>query len=547
MRKQTSLAILGKMIGLVTPLTGHMLLAILFGTLGHLCAIAIPVLGAVAVLTALGFLPYSLQSIFITMLCCGLFRGIFAYVEQNRNHFIAFTLLALIRDKVFGALRKLCPAKLEGKERGDLIAIITADIELLEVFYAHTISPIAIAFLVGCVMTAFMAQFHFVFAITAALAYLITGIILPIKMSKNAQKLFAMQREGAGKLSSYYMDSLRGIEDITQLGAGEKRLAEIKAQTLALNHMMEGIVKEEGKVTAIADGLVLGFAFLMLCLSMMLAPSFPAILLPTIAMLSSFGPVLSLSRLSTGLSRVLAAGERVLALLEESPETEEVLEGETPDFTGIKTQNLSFSYGKEEILKDLSLSFQKGNIYGIYGKSGSGKSTLLKLLMGFWTAPKDSIRLSNVSLENIRTTQLRKLQSYMTQETDIFHTSIAENIRIGKLGATMEEVELAAKKASLHDFVMTLPHGYDTKVGELGDSLSGGERQRIGLARAFLHDAPLMLLDEPTSNLDSLNEAVILSSLRKEQENKTIILVSHRKSTLAFCDEMVTVSKGCLA
>lgn len=547
MRKRRSLSILGRMIGLVKPLSLHMFIAILFGTLGHLCAISIPVLGAVAVLTAIDLINFNLPNIFITMLCCGFIRGVFAYVEQNRNHYIAFRLLALIRDKVFLSLRKLCPAKLDGKNRGNLISIITADIELLEVFYAHTISPIAIAILVGILMTIFMAQFHIVFAIVAIIAYLTTGIILPVLMSKNAQKLYAMQRNGAGKLSSYYMDSLRGLNDIISMNCGEERLDNIKSQTKELNDMMGKISKEDGKVGAITDGFVIFFTLLMLILAFFLAEDFVSVLIPTVAMMSSFGPVLSLSRLSTGLSRVIAAGERVLDLLDEEPEVFEKTDGKTPDFTGVTVDKLTFAYDNEEILKNLSLDFPKGKIFGIYGKSGSGKSTLLKLIMRFWNSPKDSVKVGNADVSDIKTSHLHKTISYMTQETDLFHATIAENIRVANLNATDDEIQKACKKASIHDFIMTLPCGYDTKVGELGDTLSGGERQRIGLARAFLHDAPLMLLDEPASNLDSLNEAIILKSLKEEQQNKTIVIVSHRKSTLAFCDDKVTVENGRLA
>lgn len=549
MRKRSSLSIIFRMIGLVKPLSFHMVMAVLFGTLGHLSAISIPVLGAVAVLTAIGLLDLSLTTIFITMGCLGVLRGVFAYTEQNRNHYIAFRLLALIRDQIFTVLRKLCPAKLDGKNRGNLISIMTADIELLEVFYAHTISPIIIATLVSVTMVVLMAQFHWVYAVTALLGYLATGVILPILMSKKSQMLFAMQREGFGDLSGYYMDSLRGLSDIQQMDCGEARREEIRKKTDKLEVMFKGITKEEGKVNALADGLVITFGCLVLIEGFFLmgGENFVALLLPVVLMLSSFGPVLALSRLSTGLSRMLAAGERVLDLLDEEPEVEEKATGETPTFTGANVDNLTFAYGEEEILKDLTLQFPQGAMIGIHGKSGSGKSTLLKLLMRFWNAPIDTVKVGGVDVRDIKTSHLRNLESYMTQEVDLFHASIGDNIRVGKLGATQEEIQTAAQKASVHEFIMTLPQGYDTQVGELGDTLSGGEKQRIGLARAFLHNAPFMLLDEPTSNLDSLNEAVILKSLKEEKEGRTVILVSHRKSTLAICDEKVTVEHGRLA
>lgn len=547
MRKRSSSSIIFRMIALVKPLSAHVVLAVLFGALGHLSAIAIPLLAAVALLSALGMVNLGLNSIFITMLFCGVFRGVFAYIEQNRNHYIAFRLLALIRDKVFTALRKLCPAKLDDKNRGNLISIITADIELLEVFYAHTISPIVIAILVSTSMTIFMLQFHWIFALTAAVAYVTTGVILPVLMSKKSQRLYAVQREEFGDLSGYYIDNLRGIEDIIQLDCGEKRLRGTEQRTENLEEKMSEISKEDGKIAAIADAMVIGFAGLILVESFAIASTFSASLLPVVAMLSSFGPVLALSRLSTGLSRMLAAGERVLDLLDETPEVEENIEGESPVFAGAKTENLTFSYGDEQILKNLSLDFPKGKIVGIYGKSGSGKSTLLKLMMRFWNVPNNMIKISNTDISDIQTAHLRSLESYMTQDTDLFRASIADNIRVGKLDATQEEVEDAARKASIHGFIMSLANGYETQVGELGDTLSSGEKQRIGLARVFLHDAPLVLLDEPTSNLDCLNEAVILKSLKTEQQNKSIILVSHRRSTHGICDVRFTVEHGRLS
>ncbi len=546
MKKRSALSILLHMLGLAKPLAFQMALAVLFGTMGHLAAIAIPVLGAVAVLAALGLLPISLDTLFLAMVCCGMLRGIFAYVEQNRNHDIAFRLLALIRSQLFGALRTLCPAKLEGKNRGNLIAILTADIELLEVFYAHTISPILIALLVSGTMTACMAHFHPLYALTALVAYGVTGVALPILMSKKSQRLFALQREEFGNLSGYYMDSLRGLSDIQQMDCGELRQREIAKNTQQMEGLLREISREEGKISALADGLVIAFGCLVLVEGFCLfgGENFVSLLLPAVIMLSSFGPVLALSRLSTGLSRMLAAGERVLNILDEVPEVAENPEGACPDFTGAQVENLSFSYDKEEILTDLTLQFPKGKMIGIYGKSGSGKSTLLKLLMRFWNPPADCVKVGDVDVRDIKTAHLRQMEGYMTQEIDLFHASIYDNIRVGKLDATLEEVQAAAKKASIHDFVLTLPQGYDTQVGELGDTLSSGEKQRIGLARAFLQDAPLLLLDEPTSNLDSLNEAVILKSLTEEQEERTVVLVSHRKSTLSICHHTHTVERG---
>lgn len=548
MRKRSTFSIVANMIKLVKPLSFSMFIAILFGTLGHLCAISIPVLGAVSILSAINILEINLNSLFILMLCLGVFRGIFAYLEQNRNHYIAFKLLALIRDKIFTKLRKLCPAKLEGYDRGNLISIITSDIEMLEVFYAHTISPIIIAVLVSSIMTIILSQFNIIFGITAGIAYFTTGVLLPILTSKKAQDLYILERNEFGNLSSYYLDSLRGLKDIEQMNYGAKRLSQIEDKTNYIEKTLKKISAQDGLVSAIADMLVLGFSCIILCESFYLGDSLKSFaynLIPVTIMISSFGPVLALSRLSVGLSKMLAAGDRVLSLLDEEPEVEENLEGKRPEFNDIAINNLNFSYSNNNnILIDFNTRFSKNKITGIYGKSGSGKSTLLKLIMRFWNAPKDSIKISDTNIDEINTSYLREVESFMTQETDIFHKSIKDNIKIANLSATDEEIITACKKASIHDFIITLPNQYDTMVGELGGTISSGEAQRIGLARAFLHDSPLILLDEPTSNLDSLNESIILKSLKQEQENKTIILVSHRKSTMSICDDMISVENG---
>ncbi|MFI3230112.1 MAG: ABC transporter ATP-binding protein [bacterium] len=549
MRKRSTFSILANMIKLVKPLSFSMFIAILFGTLGHLCAISIPVLGAISILSAINIIEISLNSLFILMICLGVLRGVFAYLEQNRNHYIAFKLLALIRDKIFSKLRKLCPAKLEGYDRGNLISIITSDIEMLEVFYAHTISPIIIAILVSSIMTIILSQFNIIFGITAGIAYFTTGVLLPMLTSKKAQDLYILERNEFGNLSSYYLDSLRGLKDIEQMNYGTKRLSQIEDKTDYIEKTLKKISAQDGLVSAIADMLVLGFSCIVLCESFYLSDgstSFAYNLIPVTIMISSFGPVLALSRLSVGLSKMLAAGDRVLSLLDEEPEVKENLEGKKPEFNDIVINDLNFSYStnNNNILIDFNTSFSKNKIKGIYGKSGSGKSTLLKLIMRFWNAPKDSIKISDTTIDEINTSYLREVESFMTQETDIFHKSIKDNIKIANLSATDEEVVIACKKASIHDFIVTLPNQYDTIVGELGGTISSGEAQRIGLARAFLHNSPLILLDEPTSNLDSLNEGIILKSLKQEQENKTIILVSHRKSTMSICDDIISVENG---
>jgi len=347
-------------------------------------------------------------------------------------------------------------------------------------------------------------------------------------------------RAGSGELSSFILDSLRGLPEMIQYGQGEKRLEEMNARTDALSADEKRMKHRAGCSTAAANTAILLFDLAMLFVSAMLCRTggvdFSGVLIPTIALFSSFGPVIALANLGSTLQHTFAAGNRVLDILKETPVTEEIRDGVTVDFVGAQAENIMFSYENEKILDGLSLEFAPHKITGIVGKSGSGKSTLLKLLMRFWKTDGGEIRVSDTDIERINTACLRDLESFVTQETHLFHDSIRNNLRIAKLDATDGEIEAACKKASVHDFIMGLPQGYDTPVGELGDTLSGGERQRLGLARTFLHDAPFLLLDEPTSNLDSLNEAVILKSLREGQEGRTTVLVSHRQSTMRIAD-----------
>ena len=537
------------LLGLVKPLAHIMILCVTLGTLGHLCATAITVLAANLLLVSLEISPWTLTffGCGLAMIICAVFRGVLRYGEQTCGHYIAFKLLAIIRDKVFAALRRLAPAKLEGRGRGDLISLVTGDIELLEVFYAHTIAPICIAVLFSVIMVIFIGRLDPVLGLAAAGSYIIIGCIVPLASSRLGRDHGMEARNKLGGLNSYFLESLRGIRETMQYGQDSSRADEIDRQAEELNNMQGGIKRHEGVAAAWSGGLVTLLIFAMLAAGLALKVEFPVLVLSTVTLSASFGPVLALANLSGAMDQTLASGERVLALLEEEPETADVEKGKTPEFKGARVKDLSFSYGSEEILHDLTAEFPKGEIIAVTGKSGSGKSTLLKLLMRFWSAPKDSVLLSETDVGDIETAHLRKLESYMTQDTDLFHDSIADNIRIARADAAMEEIEEAAKKASLHDFILTLPEGYDTPVGELGETLSGGERQRIGLARAFLHDAPFLLLDEPTSNLDSLNEGVVLKALKDGHGERTVILVSHRKSTLAIADRAYSVESGRLS
>lgn len=592
-KRRSGLRIMAGLIGLVKPLMHIMAGAVVLGTLGYLCAIFLTILAAEAVLgvlkvgasepllasmTAGANLPWEglfsrlgISGLFVVMTAAAVLRGVLHYAEQYCNHFIAFKLLAIIRHKVFAALRRLCPAKLEGKDRGNLISIITTDIELLEVFYAHTISPIAIAFLTSLVMAVFIGLHSLAAAGLALFAYMAVGIAIPLWMGRKGSAKGMEMRTGFGELNSFVLDSLRGLDETIQYGQGEKQKEKLKERAENLAGLNEKLSRLEGQQRAVTNLVILLASFGMLFLTLFLYVSgrigFESSLICTVAMMGSFGPVVALSSLSNNLNQTLACGERVLSILEETPEVEEIPEasgtsnreqtkvaekvlgaGETRGkaqraFEGAKAREVDFSYGGEEILKGYCLSVKPGEIVGIHGPSGSGKSTVLKLFMRFWDVKNGQMCVSKQDVREIPTRQLRDMQGYVTQETHLFHDSIAKNIEIGRPGASREDIIEAAKKASIYKFIETLPKGYDTEVGELGETLSGGERQRIGVARAFLHDAPFLMLDEPTSNLDSLNEGIILKSLREAGREKTVLLVSHRKSTMNVADRIFEMDK----
>ena len=547
--KRSGFNIMARLIGLVKPLALYMLLAIIMGLIGHLCASFITVFGAVAVTKALGFdIALSFGAITACLIVFAIVRGLLRYAEQSCNHFIAFKLLALIRDKVFVALRKLCPAKLEGRDKGDLISVITSDIELLEVFYAHTISPIAISVLFTACICGFLFVYSHAFALIALIAHFTVGVVIPLVISKMSGDDGQKFRNKAGNISSFILDSLRGLNEIIQYGVGSKRLDKMTELTKDVSKDEERMKKVTGRNIALTNSVILIFDLAMLFTAVYLytkgQTDFKGVLISVVTLISSFGPSVALANLGSTLQNTFAAGNRVLDILDEEPVTQEITDKKNIVFSGAKAEKVNFSYGNEQILSDLTLEIPKDKIIGIVGRSGSGKSTLLKLFMRFWTVQSGKIAISDTDVNDINTKSLREAESFVTQETHLFKDSIKNNIKIAKLDATDEEIIAACKKASLHSFIQSLPDGYDTDVGELGDTLSGGERQRIGLARAFLHDAPFMLLDEPTSNLDSLNEAVILKSLKEESQNKTTVLVSHRQSTMRIADKVYSVEHG---
>ncbi|MGN0331604.1 MAG: amino acid ABC transporter ATP-binding/permease protein [Lachnospiraceae bacterium] len=560
-RRRKGIVIMGQLIGLVKPLLPLMCVAVILGVLGYLCAIFLTIIAGYGILCGGAIISgistdfvrtglsswLTLGNIAVILIILAILRGVLHYGEQYCNHFIAFKLLAIIRHKVFVALRRLCPAKLEGKDKGNLISIITSDIELLEVFYAHTISPIVIAILTSLIMTVFIGFQYTKAGIIALFGYLVVGAVIPIWNGKRGADDGMQFRNSFGELNSFILDSLRGLDETIQYDKGKERMEQINNRSKELGQMQKKMNRHEAAQGSMTNMVILLFSFGMLIYMLWKYEggfiSFDGMLIAVIAMMGSFGPVTALSNLSNNLNQTLASGERVLSLLEEQPKIMEV-RGEETSFDKAEASHVDFSYEEEQILKDYSIEFPRGKVIGIHGASGSGKSTLLKLLMRFWDVDRGSIQISGKDIREINTKDLRDMESYVTQETYLFHDSIASNIAIGKPGATRKEIMEAAKKASIHDFIMTLPDGYDTRVGELGDTLSGGEKQRIGIARAFLHDAPFLLMDEPTSNLDSLNEGIILKSLKESRGDKTVVLVSHRKSTMNVADIVYEMENG---
>ena len=548
--RKNGFVVMGHLLKLVTPLAHIMAFTITMGTLGFLAAIFIMVLGAMGLVNLLNFDTHlSFSGILTALIVLAVARGALRYLEQMSGHYIAFKLLALLRDKVFSSLRRLAFVKLQDKQAGQLVSLVTNDIELLEVFYAHTIAPIMIAFFTSAILLLVFGHLSGWFVLVALSAYLTVGVILPIITTKLAREDGRRYRELVGEMNDFFLDSVRGMKEIQLFGYAKQRLDEIQQRSQKIDTAFERIKDQEAKVRVYTEVAVSAFNILMLFTGLILFSldkiDFSAFLIGVILLMSSYGPVIALSNLSSNLLQTLASGERVLSLLAEEPELKDVESAvDLKDVSRIDVENVSFAYGEEQILSDVSLSVKKGEILGIHGRSGSGKSTLLKLLMRFYDPKSGSIKINGEILPNINTRSLRDNMAYITQQTYIFNETIEENIRLARRDATLDEIMEAAKKASIHDFILSLPEGYQTKMTELGGNLSDGEKQRIGIARAFLHNAPIILLDEPTSNLDSLNEAMILKSLLNVKAEKLIILVSHRQSTMAICDQVIGIENG---
>lgn len=548
-RRRSHLAVMFELLKLTKPLLPVMALAIFLGVVGFAAAIFLTVFAVFGLLDLSGLnAGIGWVAAAIAVAICGVVRGPLRYGEQLCNHYLAFKILALVRDRLFAVMRQLAPAKLEGRNKGNLVSMVTSDVELLEVFYAHTISPALIALIVSIGMVIFIGFQSPVLAVVAALAYGTLGILVPWISSKSAGTLGRDMRDRIGLMNTFVLDSLRGLPEILQFGRAQIRSRQLREHMEDLSHFEDPLKKRMARSQACIGLLVLAWDIVILSVAVVLMVTgqlgFAPALVAVAALMSSFGPVIAVANLGINLQQTLAAGERVLELLDEEPVVHEVSDGiDLESFTGASLNRVDFSYGDERILDGIDLSIKPGSIVRIAGKSGAGKSTLLKLLMRYWDVDNGQVALSEHDIKRINTTSLRNMQSAMSQETFLFDGTIRENLLIAKSDASDDELRDALAKASLIDLVDRLPHGIDTPLGDLGDSLSGGERQRLGLARVFLHNAPCMLLDEPTSNLDSLNEAAVLKALSENRAGKTIVLVSHRLSAATIADVTYSVER----
>ena len=550
-KRRSGAKIMANLILLLGSLGFIMLLAVINGSFGFVCAMGVTVFGAIGIAKIIGeTITMSYGLIIGIVIGCGVLRGILRYFEQYSNHYIAFKLLAVLRDKIFGALRVLCPAKLESKQKGNIIAMITSDIETLEVFYAHTISPICIAVLVSISVTISVGIISsWYIALVAVLGYIIIGIALPLVLSRKIKKSGVKYRGEFASFNGYFLDSIKGIKDIVFNNAGAERETEVNRRSELLLSETRKMKHSITNATAITEFFVSLFIIITLVVGIVLVYfnilSIGKMIIGMVTVFSSFGPVIALSALPGNLTQTFASGDRIINLLEEKPVVEEIKDGKSLEYEKLNVNDLSFSYVNNiEVLNDIKMSAGKGEIVGIIGESGSGKSTFLKLLLRFWQKEKGTIAYNGIDIDKINSENLLDFVTMVSQNTYLFNESIEYNLRIAKPTATYEELKNACEMASIHDFIMTLPEGYQTKVGSFGDNLSAGEKQRIGLARAFLKGAELILLDEPTSNVDSINEGIILKALKEQKNKKSIILVSHRESTMAVADRIYKVENG---
>ncbi|HHW94666.1 MAG TPA: ATP-binding cassette domain-containing protein [Mogibacterium sp.] len=544
MKRRSSFKIMTDLIILAKEELSDLIVAVLSGVVSFLSTVGMAVSGGVLIVRTAGFIDIPFRNIIYIMVVFTFLRGITRYLEQYLNHLVAFKVLRMLRDKVFAAIRRLAPAKIESSNKGELISMITADIELIEVFYAHTISPICIALICGSIYLILIAYFSPYIAIVVLISYLIMGVLLPIAFSKWASGTGYALRLEIGGLNNVFLDILRGIIEIMQFSYRDKAVCLVEKTNKALVSGQAKLIEQLALLLGIEDAIAVITTGASLLVGISTGVSWYILLPVLLGIFFSFPAIANVASLGNGLSQSLACGERVLNLLDEEPVADEIKDGvnlNLEELTNpiIEVRNLSFSYNIEPVLVNFNLEVSSGEVLGIRGESGCGKSTLLKLIMRFWSADKGEIFICDQPIEKINTDSLWKNISYMTQNSEFFEGTIRDNLLIAKPDATDEELKTALEKASILEFVTSLEHGLDTTLTELGDNFSAGERQRFGLARCFLEDTKILLLDEPTSNLDALNENIILHALKNNREGKTIIMVSHRASSLKICNRII--------
>lgn len=546
MKKRSSLKIMLDLMVLAKVHTRDLVTATLAGIISFFSSTGIAVLAALLIVSVGGFIDVPFSKIIMWMAALAFIRGVTRYLEQYMNHLVAFRVLSTLRDKVFSAVRKLAPAKIEGSNKGALISMITSDIELIEVFYAHTISPISIAILSGITYVVLIALYSPAIALVTLISYLIMGVGLPIFFSKWSKDIGRILRRKIGGLNNIFLDLLRGITEIMQFAYRKRAIRVIEKTNKSLVEHQAVLIEQLALLLALEDVIVVLTTCAVILIGIWTGLA-PAILLPlTFGIFFSFPAIANVASLGNGLSQSLSCGERVLNLLEEKPVADEVTNGielnlERATDPLIVVNDLSFSYGDRLVLENFNLKVAQGEFLGIRGESGCGKSTLLKLMMYFWSLESGEIFISGHSVQKINTQSLWHNISYMTQHTEFFEGTIRDNLLIAKPNSTEAELRDALDKAAILDFVDNLEHGLNTTLTELGDNFSAGERQRFGLARCFLKDTKIMLLDEPTSNLDTLNENIILDALKRNRDGKTVILVSHRESCFKICDRVINM------
>lgn len=549
--RRSGIKIMASLILLLGSLAYIMLLAVLNGSIGFLCAMGVTLFGAIGIAKALGeAITLAYGAIIALAIGCGVLRGFLRYLEQYSNHYIAFRLLAVLRDKIFRALRELCPAKLESKQKGSIIAMITSDIETLEVFYAHTISPICIAILVSACILLFVGNVSsWWLALVAMCGFVVIGIVVPMISSKALKASGVRYRSEFASFNAYFLDSIKGIKEIVLHNAGKEREKQMNERSDMLLHETKEMKYHTTRAGAVTELCVSLFIMITLAVGIFLATNdlitIGKMVIGVVAVFGSFGPVIAIAALPGNLTQTFASGDRVLNLLAEQPAVVSIKNGKKIKYDNLTVTDLSFSYdGQKQVLSDICMYAKKGEIIGIVGESGCGKSTFLKLLLRFWQKNQGNIAYNGIDIDKVDTDSLLENVTMVSQTTYLFDETIEENLRIAKADATQKEIENACRLASIHDFILSLPEGYQTRVGALGDNLSAGEKQRIGLARAFLRGSELILLDEPTSNVDSINEGIILKALKEQKHQKSIILVSHRESTMAIADRIYRVKGG---